>query len=685
MRTYEYINSGWRFSKVGGLPEGRQTEPKSDDSGWELVELPHTWNAADCTGVSGRAPEYSEGYYRGAGCYRRKVKLPHEQYHGKHVFIEFAGANTTTVLFVNGKKAGVHVGGYSAFRFDITKLVRPGADNQFTVYVSNATSEFVAPICDCGDFTKMGGIYRAVRLIAVDKLRIALRDNGSSGVYITAKPEADCGAEVRVLVKLENDSAEEKNATVRVTISGGAANIQREAKLTIAPGEASAEFSLKLPGAHLWDGVRDPFLYSAKIAVLSGGTALDGVTEQFGVREFSIDREKGFFLNGKHTPLHGVNYHQDSPRAGWAMTNKQRERDYAVMRDMGCNAVRMAHYQHSAEEYALCDKLGMCVWTEIGIIGKLCPGEPAEPQLSREFADSAMQQLTELIAQTYNHPSVMFYGMSNEIYQMSDSIHSLYEQMYDYISENGGGRAAVYADAQFWGKFCTLPADAVGYNRYFGWYKEAGSVEQFREWFDKAHEEQTRPLCISEYGGGGAISQHKDNVNWLTDIDPNGERHYENYQSRLHEQIWAQIGSLDYLWAKLIWCMFDFPAAGRREGDTAGINDKGLCTRERVPKDAYWFYRSVWNSEKTCRLTEKRFTERPANVPEVRAYSNAERTELLLNGNSLGFGKVPDNRLPTVFVWKDVKLRPGKNDLLLRAFYSDGTVLEDGASWETSC
>lgn len=622
MRTYEYINSGWRFSKVGGLPEGRQTEPKSDDSGWELVELPHTWNAADCTGVSGRAPEYSEGYYRGAGCYRRKVKLPHEQYHGKHVFIEFAGANTTTVLFVNGKKAGVHVGGYSAFRFDITKLVRPGADNQFTVYVSNATSEFVAPIGDCGDFTKMGGIYRAVRLIAVDKLRIALRDNGSSGVYITAKPEADCGAEIRVLVKLENDSAEEKNATVRVTISGGAANIQREAKLTIAPGEASAEFSLKLPGAHLWNGVRDPFLYSAKIAVLSGGTALDGVTEQFGVREFSIDREKGFFLNGKHTPLHGVNYHQDSPRAGWAMTNKQRERDYAVMRDMGCNAVRMAHYQHASEEYALCDKLGMCVWTEIGIIGKLCPGEPAEPQLSREFADSAMQQLTELIAQTYNHPSVMFYGMSNEIYQMSDSIHSLYEQMYDYISENGGG---------------------------------------------------------------GAISQHKDNVNWLTDIDPNGERHYENYQSRLHEQIWAQIGSLDYLWAKLIWCMFDFPAAGRREGDTAGINDKGLCTRERVPKDAYWFYRSVWNSEKTCRLTEKRFTERPANVPEVRAYSNAERTELLLNGNSLGFGKVPDNRLPTVFVWKDVKLRPGKNDLLLRAFYSDGTVLEDGASWETSC
>lgn len=681
MRSYEYINGGWRFSRVGGLPEGRQTEPKTDDSRWEKVELPHTWNSADCTGAAGKTPENPEGYYRGAGCYRRKVTLSHEQYHGKRVFIEFAGANTTTVLFVNGRKAGTHVGGYSAFRFDITRLVKIGAENQFTVYVSNASSEYVAPICDCGDFTKMGGIYRAVRLIAVEKLRIALRDMGSSGVYITSRPEAGGSAAVHVLVKLENDFSEEKTAVVRVEISGGTSAVRSEAQLTVAPGDTSAELELEIPEARLWDGVRDPFLYTAKVSVSAGGEVLDGAAEQFGVREFRIDREKGFFLNGKHTPLHGVNYHQDSSRVGWAMTNKQRERDYAVMRDMGCNAVRMAHYQHAAEEYALCDKLGMCVWTEIGIIGKLCPGEPADPQLSPEFAESAMQQLTELVAQTYNHPSVMFYGMSNEIYQMSDSIHALYERMYDYISENGGGRLAVYADAQFWGKFCTLPADAVGYNRYFGWYKEAGGVEHFREWFDKAHGEQLRPLCISEYGGGGAISQHKDDIDWLTDIDPNGERHYENYQSRLHEQIWAQIGSLDYLWAKLVWCMFDFPAAGRREGDTAGINDKGLCTRERVPKDAYWFYRSVWSGEKTCRLTEKRFTVRPVDVPEVRAYANAERTELILNGGSLGSGEVPDGRLPTVFVWRNVKLRQGKNDVLLRAFYSDGTVLEDGVSW----
>lgn len=681
MRAYEYINGGWLFSRVGGLPEGRQTEPKVKDSGWEQVELPHTWNADDCTGVFGTHSDYSEGYYRGAGCYRRKAALPHEQYYGKKVFIEFAGANTTTVLFVNGKKAGVHVGGYSAFRFDITKQVKTGVENRFTVYVSNESSESVPPICDCGDFTKMGGIYRAVRLITAEKLHIALRDNGSSGVYIASKPEADGMAGVHILVKLENDFSQEKKAVLRVEITGGETDIHKEAELTIPPGNTSAELELTLPNARLWDGVRDPFMYSAKISVLADGTIMDSVTEKFGVREFAIDRERGFFLNGKHTPLHGVNYHQDAPHAGWAMTAKQRERDYAIIRDIGCNAVRMAHYQHAAEEYALCDRLGMCVWTEIGIIGKLCPGEPAEPQLSAEFAENAMQQLTELVSQTYNHPSVMFYGMSNEIYQMSDSIHALYEQMFGYISENSGGRAAVYADAQFWGKFRTLPANAVGYNRYFGWYKEAGSVEQFREWLDKAHEEQARPLCISEYGGGGAISQHKDNINWLTDIDPNGERHYENYQSRLHEQIWAQIGGLDYLWAKLVWCMFDFPAAGRREGDTAGINDKGLCTRERVPKDAYWFYRSVWSGEKTCRLTEKRFSQRPADVPEIRAYANAERAELLLNGVSLGFGEMTDSRLPTVFVWKNVKLLQGKNDLLLRAYYSDGTVLEDRVSW----
>lgn len=674
-RTGEYINDCWRFSRISGGTSGKLAAPGFDDSGWQAVTLPHTWNSEDCTGCVGSSPEYSEGYYRGSGCYRRSVFLPNEQYRGREVFVEFGGANTATELFVNGKRAGRHEGGYAAFRFDITKLVKIGTENVFAVFVSNATSQYIAPICDCGDFTKMGGIYRPVRLISA--CRTNIRDI-SPEVVVT-----DDRAEVTSRVWIENCDASGVDVTVRAVITGGAEQVDAQSDVTIKAGErAECALGLTLNSPHLWDGVRDPFLYTIKVSLIINGKCVDSLAKQFGVRSFSLDREKGFLLNGVPTPLHGVNYHQDSAKVGWAMSQKQRERDYAMIRDMGCNAVRMAHYQHCEEEYALCDRLGLIVWTEIGIIGKLCPGEPAEPVVSQEFRDSALSQLDELITQTRSHPSVMFYGMSNEIYQMSDSIWELYEMMYHRIRESGGGRAAVYADAQFWGKFRELPADAVGYNRYFGWYKEAGDASKLGEWLDKAHQEQRRPLCISEYGGGGAITQHKDNIDWLTEIDPNGERHYENYQSRMHEELWAQLSVRGYLWGEFIWCMFDFPSAGRKEGDTAGINDKGLCTRERVRKDAYWFYRSVWSDSRTCHITEKRFSRRPALVPLVKVYANAEQVELFVNGVSCGLGRNPDWRLNSVFVWENVRLEQGKqNEVTVRAVFPGGEVLSDSAVW----
>ncbi len=674
-RTGEYINSSWRFRRISsGESRTKLAAYGLDDSSWLEVTLPHTWNADDCTGRADSSPEYAEGYYRGAGCYRRRVFLPNEQYRGREIFVEFSGANTVTELFVNGKKAGRHEGGYSAFRFDITKLAKVGTENQFVVFVSNAASEYIAPICDCGDFTKMGGIYRPVKLISVNRVHLC-----DISPFVDVYGDS---ARVRTSVCLENCEASDVTAKISLEVSGGNEVICSEVEYFIRRGEEteiSLETLLKQP--HLWDGVRDPFLYTLKASLIVNGEVVDSMSKQFGVRTFALDREMGFILNGKPLKLHGVNYHQDGPRTGWAMSQKQRERDYAMMRDMGCNAVRLAHYQHCEEEYALCDRLGLCVWTEIGIIGKLCPGEPAEPVVSPEFRKSALSQFGELISQTCSHPSVFFYGMSNEIYHMSDSIFDLYSEMSRMASLSG--RAAVYADAQFWGKFRELPADAVGYNRYFGWYKEAGDVERFGEWLDAAHEEQQRPLCVSEYGGGGAITQHKDNIDWLTDIDPNGERHYENYQSYMHERIWAQLSTRGYLWGAFVWCMFDFPSAGRKEGDTAGINDKGLCTRERIPKDAFWFYRSVWSGEKTCRITEKRFRSRPALVPLVKAYVNAQRVELFVNGESAGAGRNIDERLPTVFVWENIQLEPGSdNTVTVRAEFPDGTVLEDTAIWK---
>ena len=305
--------------------------------------------------------------------------------------------------------------------------------------------------------------------------------------------------------------------------------------------------------------------------------------------------------------------------------------------------------------------------------------------LSDGFGDNAKQQLRELIRQNYNHPSVIVWGLSNELHQMTDEIFGLYSELYEIACKEDDTRLKTFADNQFYGRFLELPADVVGYNRYFGWYKEAGSAENFGEWLDLYHnEKEKRPVCLSEYGGGGAISQHKDNVDWESDIDPVGVRHYENYQSQLHEILWKQFSVRKYLWAEFIWCMFDFASYGRTEGDTKSQNDKGLCTRERIPKDVYFFYKSVWSSEKTVYITERRHEFRACDVPFVKVYSNADAVELCIN--DVSYGRISRCELPddesTVFVWENIKIKPGmKNKICAKAYFSDGTSRTDYAFW----
>ena len=688
-RTVINFDKDWKFLKLTqaeGLSKLAVEDKNFDDSSWESVDLPHTWNAVD--GADGRngTDEGGEHYYRGMGGYRKKHIFPSEL-SGKRLFMEFEGANTVAELYINGKFVGKHEGGYSAFRFDITSFVRLGKENDICVKVNNAPSDHIAPITDQGDFTKMGGIYRNVSVIAVDPLHIDLMDSGSPGVYITPENISDSGADIGVFVKLKNDGDKDTLMSVLAEISDADGNTvvsAKEKEIVIAGKITDHIMSLFLPKPHLWDGVTDPYLYTAKVTLLGkDGTLLDEVSVTFGVRTYSIDPEKGFFLNGRYYDLHGVNYHQDSFENGWAMTDSERERDYKMMLDMGCTAVRMAHYQHDGYEYDLCDKLGITVWTEIGIVNKMFPDETDELIIEERFTENAKRQLTELIRQNYNHPSVIVWGISNELHQMSDEIYGIYTELNELANAEDNTRLITFADSQFWGKFLELPADVVGYNRYFGWYKEAGPAEKFGEWLDSYHgAKETRPVCVSEYGGGAAVSQHKDNIDWLSDIDPWGTRHYENYQSAMHEKIWAQFSQRQYLWGKYIWCMFDFASDGREEGDTKGQNDKGLCTRERVPKDAYYFYKSVWNDEPMLHLTEKRFSQRPSLVPTVKAYSNAEKAELFVDGISMGSGE----KNGTVFTWENIRIKEGgKSEIKVVAALKDGSLLEDRAEWTGYC
>ena len=676
------FNADWRFLKLtqaGGLSALPVERPDFDDSEWESVNLPHTWNSVD--GADGRegVDEGGEHYYRGLGGYRKSFTIPAEL-ENKRIFIEFMGANTVTDVCINGDFVGRHEGGYAAFRFDLTDFVRFGAENQICVKVNSAPTDYIPPITDQGDFTKMGGIYRDVRLVAVSDLHFDLLDFGSSGVYITPENISTSSADIHILAKLKNDSAADKVVHLSSEILDADGRLVGASEgPAIIPAGKSAKYntSISLKNPHLWNGIFDPYLYTVKLTLSDAdGGQLDEITERFGVRTYRVDPENGFFLNGCYYDLHGVNYHQDSYENGWAMTDSQRERDYKMMRDLGCTVARMAHYQHAKYEYDLCDRLGICVWTELGIVNKMSADDKTK-KIADGFADSAKQQLRELIRQNYNHPSVIIWGTSNELFQMSDEIFELYRELNALAKSEDKSRLISFADSQFWGRFMELPGDIVGYNRYFGWYID-GAEGAFGRWLDDYRKKESRPIGVTEYGGGGAVSQHKDNIIWKNDIDSCGPRHPENYQSALHEEIWRQFAERPYLWGKFVWCMFDFASDGREEGDTKGQNDKGLCTRERVPKDAYFFYKSVWNPASMLHLTEKRFAERPSPVPAVKAYSNAERVELFVDGASHGFGA----RNGTVFTWKNIKIKiGGKSIIRVAAKFADGNILEDSAEW----
>lgn len=685
------FHENWRFMRLtqkNGLAGLAFEMPEFDDSAWEKITLPHTWNSVDGVDGAAGAGEEREGYYRGLGGYRKTAYFSQSEYEGKSVFIEFEGANTVTELYVNGCFAGRHEGGYSAFRFDITRIIRLDGENVFAVRVDNAPTSHIAPITNQGDFTKMGGIYRDVNIIAVEPVHIDLTDFGAPGIYITPKNILESCADVDILIKLANDSTEEKTGNVAVNIldmSGSTVISADNSVRILARDKAQMEFTLQVADAVLWNGIENPYLYTAEIIVGIEGKVCDADRQDFGIRTYHIDSERGFFLNGKYLDLHGVNYHQDSFENGWAMTDGQRERDYKMIREMGCTSVRMAHYQHDRYEYALCDRLGLTVWTEIGIVNKMSADETDGLAVAEGFAENAGQQLTELIRQNYNHPCVIVWGISNELYQMTEEIYSIYTALNKLAKKEDKTRLTAFADAQFWGKFLELPTDVVGYNRYFGWYQDAGAADKFGPWLDWYHEtKERRPICVSEYGGGAATSQFKDNIDWQKDIDPWGERHYQNYQSEMHEKIWAQFAERPYLWGKYIWCMFDFASDGRNEGDTKGQNDKGLATRERIPKDAYYFYKSIWNAVPMVHLTEKGFRMRNSAIWRVKAYSNADSAELFVNGVSQG--KINHSGMDTpyasVFVWENVVMIKGEeNEILVRAFCADGTTLADRAFW----
>lgn len=629
------LNEGWKF-RYGWNFAG----PK-----WAPVTLPHTWNAAD--------KEADHPYTRTLGIYKTDLAAKPE-WKGKRVFLRFKGAATVADVMVNNRWLGQHRGGFTAFCYEITDLLTPGKKVPLRVRVSNAETSDVLPLA--GDFTVFGGLYRGVELIVADPVCISPLDHGGSGIAIRQEALSDAEARLTVRVRLSNPTGREQTVTVKVGD-----------KAFEGKGVDEAVIPVTLANPRRWDGVRDPFLYTLTASV--GG---DSVTETFGVRDIRFDPAQGFFLNGRHLKLHGVCRHQEWEGKGSALTEAEHLRDAEIMRDMGANAVRLAHYPQAKELYDACDRAGLVVWAEIPFVG---PGgyddEGYVP--SERLHENARQQLVEMIRQHGNHPSIVTWGLFNELRMSPDPVPFL-KELNALAKREDPTRPTTSATNLGMDAPLTFVTDLIAWNRYDGWY--GGMPKHLGAFLDATHKKHPKlRIAISEYGAGASTLHHEEQIRKPS---APGKFHPEAWQTEYHILNWAELSKRDFVWGSFIWNLFDFAASHRTEGDRNGINDKGLVTHDRKTfKDAFFFYKANWRDDvPVLHLCEKRFTQRQADKVFVRAFSNVGPAELFVNGKSCGVAQPDALRTLT---WKAVPLAPGENKVELRS--ADGKVT-DSCVWK---
>lgn len=634
-RTDYLINDQWTFSL------------QRYDIGTKNVQvnIPHTWNAQDA--LSGM------DYKRGMGTYERKVLIPAD-WEGKRLFLRFEGVNSVANVFINRFHVGEHRGGYGAFVFEITDRVIYGKENSIVVRVNNSPQLDVMPLT--GDFNIFGGIYRDVHLIVTDQVCISPLNYASSGVKIIQDSVNNEYAKVRTVVDLSNGGDKQQKIELKVILLDNQKIIKEKIQQLIIPEKKSCQqtLALELNKPHLWNGMQDPFMYQVQVDVFCDGKMVDRVIQSLGLRFYRIDPNKGFYLNGKHLPLYGVCRHQHRSEVANALLPEHHEEDVALMKEMGVNAVRLAHYPQSTYFYDLMDKHGFIVWAEIPFVGGAAGDNGFVDQAS--FRKNGREQLKEMIRQHFNHPSIVVWGLFNELSEYGDNPVEYLKELNALAHQEDKLRPTTAASFQS-GKLNFI-TDVIAWNRYDGWY--GGMPEDLGKWLDWMHKKHPE-LCIgiSEYGAGASIYHQQDS---LVKTNPLSHWHPENWQTYYHIENWKVISKRPFVWGSFVWNMFDFAAAHRNEGDRPGINDKGLVTFDRkVRKDAFYFYKANWNNkEKVLHLAGKRHKKRSQAVQTFQAFTNLPNGELFVNGKS--YGKVKTNEY-AVLEWEKVKLRPGINDI----------------------
>lgn len=644
LRDNMALEGEWFFSKN---PSGNQQRQ------WELVTIPHSWNAED-----GLTPDY----YRGGARYEYILSLDSVP-KGRRAFLRFEAVSQEADVKVNGINAGNHKGAFNAFCFEITDMLHAG-DNKITVEATNAHNDNIAPLE--GDFTIFGGIYRPVKLMWLPENCITPLDYASPGTYITQKEVSDDIAKLNIVTKLDGKALKSKNnLSLRTTITApdGKTVASRSTRCgKDADGKVAVSQDYEVGSPALWSTDSPDNRYTVFHELLDGKTVIDTLSQKIGLRYFSIDPEKGFSLNGTPCRLAGVNRHQDRPGKGWAISQAEHDEDMALIKEIGANTVRLAHYPHSEYFYDLCDRNGLLVWAEIPFVGHGTD--------SPKFADNLKTQLVELIRQNYNHPSIFIWSLFNELGAGRSGVPGIVEELNNLAHTEDPSRPTVAATNKDDLPENNIP-DYIAYNNYPGWYwAEPAAMGPSTDWKNRG-----KPVAVSEYGAGASIHDHDPYIKSAPKTD--GHYHPEEWQATVHEGNYAELVKRPRVWATWVWNMFDFASASRNEGDTRGTNDKGLVTYDRkIPKDAFYFYKAQWNKEPMAYITSRRHVIREHADTKIKVYSNCDKVLLLVNGTTIST-VTPASGIAT---WDKVTLHPGKNEITVIGT-RDGKTVTDSCEW----
>ena len=583
MRKERLINDNWLF--------------RNHDGSETMLNIPHTWNALD--GQDG-----GNDYWRGTCVYEKDFPMP-QFASDERVYLQFEGVNASAKVILNGCTVMTHDGGYSTFRCDITDYLRH--QNHLVVEVDNSVNDRVYP--QKADFTFYGGIYRNVKLVTVNKHHFDLDYFGGHGIAINVKVT---GKDASVWVRTWHNA---DAGQVSIVLKDADGNV-------VASGEGT-DTEILVSNVHLWDGLEDPYLYTCQAMLNVGGREVDMVSTRFGARYYHVDPQKGFFLNGRSYPLRGVCRHQDWKGIGNALHKAHHDTDMAMIREIGANTIRLAHYQHDQYFYDLCDEYGFLVWAEIPYISEHMPNG----------RDNTISQMKELIIQNYNHPSICVWGISNEITISTKNNRDMMDNhrvLNDMIHEMDPSRPTTLACYAVCGPFNPVAhkvSDLVSWNLYLGWYVPGMFLNDL--WVDFFHKVYPdRCLGYSEYGCECMPNLHSSH--------PRRGDQSEEYQCLYNEYMLKFFEKRPFMWATHLWNMFDFAADARNQGGEPGMNHKGLVTFDRkIRKDSFYVYKAWWSKEPFVHLCGRRYVDRPEKQTTVKVYSNQPEITLYANGRKV--------------------------------------------------